>query len=193
LFAGSAGAAPTSVFMGPLRVGSGATTEMARLFEQKILTSARRHSAAFVIVSSADVQGMVDVEVARTASGCEGEPSCMMELASALDASEIITGEVGRVGSTWMLSLTRSERTTLRVHMRVAREVRGAADGLFPLIDSAVDELLQSTPIASSSSSSSSVVVTVTARCWRWRGAGRWCCWRWRRCGVRAARAAGVC
>jgi hypothetical protein len=159
MFAGASSAAPTSVFMGPLRVGSGATPEMARLFEQKILTSARRHRAAFAIVSSADVEGMVDMEVARTASGCDGEPSCVTELASALDAPEIITGEVGRVGSTWMLSLTRSERTSLRVHMRVAREVRGAADGLFPLIDSAVDELLQSTPAVSPSTGPSPLAI----------------------------------
>lgn len=146
--------------MGPLRVGSGATAEMARLFEQQILASARRHSTAFAIVSSADVQGMLDVEVARTASGCEGEPSCVTELASALDAPQIVTGEIGRVGSTWMLSLARSERTTLRVHVRVTREVRGAADALFPLIDGAVDELLQATPAPSTTNAGPSPLVT---------------------------------
>lgn len=145
--------------MGPLRAGSGATPEIARLFEQKILASARRHTASFAIVSRVDVQGMVDVEVARTASGCEGETSCVTELANALDADDIITGELGRVGSTWVLSLTRSERTTLRVHVRVTREVRGAADDLFPVIDSAVDELLQATSTPLPGAGPSPVVV----------------------------------
>jgi hypothetical protein len=54
----------------------------------------------------------------------------------------LITGQLGRVGETWVLSLSRMDQRSLQVVARVTREVQGhGADALFPVLDGQVDEL----------------------------------------------------
>jgi hypothetical protein len=98
--------------------------------------------AGFDVIAARDVTALVDVAAVRAASGCTDGISCESEIASALDAPQLVTGELGRVGDTWLLSLARTERTTSSVLARVTVDARGdTPEGLLGEIDGAVAEL----------------------------------------------------
>ncbi len=134
------------VFVPPLRAGAGADRDMVALVDERVLLAARRHEG-FDIVAGKDVQAVLDVEATRQAAGCDSDFACAAEIAGALDAPQILTGQLGRVGNTWVLSLSRTERQTMTVLKQVVREARGETpEGLLGEIDGAVDELLGGPP-----------------------------------------------
>lgn len=139
---GAPAAAPgIRVFIAPLRVGAGADKDVVSLFEERILAAAKRQTG-FTVIGGADVRAVADVEAARQASGCESDESCAAEIAGALDAPEIVTGQLGRVGNTWVLALSRTERGTMTVLARVVRERQGETpEGLLGDIDGVVAEV----------------------------------------------------
>lgn len=132
--------AVSRVYVAPL---AGATVDGAvlDLVEERILVATRGMSATHDVVGAADVQGVLDAEAARQAMGCDST-SCANEIADALDADELVLGTLGHIGDTWQLTLTRTERKTLKVLARVSRESRGATpEGLLPQIEGQVGEL----------------------------------------------------
>lgn len=130
------------VFFAPIAAGPGADVGTISVFEQRLLTSARRHRGVQV-VGAQDVQSLLDHEATRQQGGCdEGGIACAAELAGALDAPRMVTGQLGRVGSTWVLSLTLIERGTLNVIGRSSRQRKGdTPEELLNDLDSMVDEL----------------------------------------------------
>lgn len=140
---------PVRVFVSPLKAGAGADKEVVGVIEERVLASARRYPG-FDVVAGKDVQAAIDMDATRQVTGCASDISCAAEIAGALDAPQVVTGQVGRVGDTWVLSLSRTERATLKVLSQVVRESRGQTpEGLLGLIDGAVDELFRvpSTPL----------------------------------------------
>ncbi|MDP2343106.1 MAG: hypothetical protein Q8O67_19270 [Deltaproteobacteria bacterium] len=132
---------PVRVFVAPIATGAGADGAVVALFDDRVLAAAR-DKPAFDVVGSRDVESIISVEASRQAAGCDGEMSCAIELAGALDAPQVVSGRIGRVGDTWVLTLTRTERATLKVLSRVVRESRGSSpEGLLGTVDGAVDEL----------------------------------------------------
>jgi hypothetical protein len=160
-------AAVPRVFLTPLRatdVAPGVTD---------LLVSARRHQALFDVVGAADVKGVLDVESARAALGCDSE-SCANEIADALAAEQVLTGQLGRVGNLWLLTLTRTDRKTLQVLARASVEAHGdSPEVLLPLVPQAVDEVLgivQERGAAGSSPPSGSCRWSPAGRSMRCRG-----------------------
>lgn len=128
------------VFVGAITPGANADPAIVAVLDEKLLASLRRQRQ-HEIVGDRDVQAMMDVEAARQNSCCESGLSCEAELAGALDAPIIVTGQVGQVGNTWVLSLTRLDRTSMTVLARTTREVSGPPEGLLGTMDGQVDEL----------------------------------------------------
>jgi hypothetical protein len=131
------------VFFAPIAAGPGADVGTTSVFEQRLLSSARRHREVQV-VGAQDVRSLLDHEATRQQSGCDdGGIACAAELAGALDAPRMVTGQLGRVGSTWVLSLTLIERGTLNVIGRSSRQRKGETpEELLNDVDIMIDELL---------------------------------------------------
>jgi hypothetical protein len=131
------------VYFAPIAAGPGADVGTISVFEQRLLSSARRHREVQV-VGAQDVQSLLDHEATRQQGGCdEGGITCAAELAGALDASRMVTGQLGRVGSTWVLSLTLIERGTLNVIGRSSRQRKGdTPEELLNDLDGMLDELM---------------------------------------------------
>jgi hypothetical protein len=128
------------VFVAPL-TGPNADPATLRLVEDRILVATRNAARGLDVVGARDVQSLLDAEAAQQALGCD-TTSCANEIADALNAEQLVTGQLGRIGDTWQLSLTRSEHGTLKVLSRTQREARGpTAEGLLPLIEGQVREL----------------------------------------------------
>ncbi len=157
----AAAAAVPRVFFAPLTAGAAADPAVVTIIDERLLTSARRHRQ-FDIVASRDLRSMLDLEAVRQESGCDDSGvDCAAELAGAFDAPQLVTGQLGRVGNTWILSMTRMERATMQVLARVSRESRGdTPEGLLSDLDSAIDELFQ-TPSTSAPPSTAAWLVPV--------------------------------
>lgn len=128
------------VYVAPL---SGPTSDATTvsLIEDRVLVAAKSLPAQFEVVGARDLQGLLDVEAASRAVGCD-TTSCANEVADALNADELVTGQLGRIGETWQLTLTRTQRGTLKVLGRSARDARGdTPEGLLPQIPDALQEL----------------------------------------------------
>lgn len=131
---------------------SGETSDAATLdlVEDRVLVAARavaersahaEESGDVELIGARDVQGILDVEAAKAAVGCDST-SCANEIADALNADEIVFGQLGRIGDTWQLTLTRTHRATLRVLGRSVKEARGETpEGLLDDIDDQVGEV----------------------------------------------------
>ncbi len=136
----SALAAPR-VYLVPLRAPN-VDPATAELLAEQLVVSARRHHELFEVVGAADIGALLDVEAAKAAMGCDTE-SCTNEIADALNAEQLLAGQVGRIGDVWLLTMTRTETRTMKVLARVSAEAHGdAPSALLPLIPDVVDEAL---------------------------------------------------
>jgi len=129
----------TTIFVAGVVAGAGADKATAAIVDERILTSLRRVSG-YTFVGERDVVTILDVESKRQTAGCSDGVECAAELASALDAPVIVTGQLGKVGETWILSLTRYERSTMKALARTTREAK-AQDALLSSLDGQIDEL----------------------------------------------------
>ena len=142
----AAAAQPTStaprVFVAKLQAGAGATPGEASILNDSLLVAMKRFDHEFEIRTSQDIEGVTKLEVAQAMTGCD-VVSCAAEIGDALGAEQLITGQLGHVGETWILSLTRTERATLKALSRTQVRVVGKApDVLFPYIDKQAAEVL---------------------------------------------------
>ena len=141
VLAASPAAALPRVFLAPLRA-TGVDAGVSDLVGEQLLVSARRHKAVYDVVGAADVKGILDVNAARAALGCDTD-SCANEVADALDADQLLTGQLGHVGEVWLLTLTRTDRKTLQVLARASVEASGSGpEVLLSRIPELVDEAL---------------------------------------------------
>jgi hypothetical protein len=112
----------------------------------RVVVAARSHQARFTVYSVSDLRAVVELEAERQATGCDTD-SCASEIAAALDAPQLLVASLDRVGDRWSLTLTRTERVTLRVLVQRSRDVLGATPGaLLDVIPGLVDEVLGPPP-----------------------------------------------
>ena len=136
--------AQTRVFIAQLTPGPDVPASMVAPLDDRILAAARQRSG-FDVLGARDVQSVLDAEARRQVAGCDSGVACAAELAGALDAQQVVTGQLGRLGSTWVLSLTRVDRTTLQVFAQAVRQARGdSPEALLDSIDGQVAEVLRS-------------------------------------------------
>lgn len=139
---------PSRVFFARAQA-SAVSADEARLIESAILTAARSHAEHYSALGTDDLQGILNAEAARAALGCD-TTNCATEVADALNAEQLVTTQIGRVGNTWVVTLTRLERATMVVLAReqIQREGSGA-DTVLPELPRAVDALLAPAPLLS--------------------------------------------
>lgn len=113
-----------------------ATEGLAALLASEV---ARR--PALGVVSGADLRALLGYEQQRALVGCTVD-ACAAGVASALGAAFLLSSEVSKVGSTWVLGLSLLDA---RKATSVSRTSRKAAslEGLVELAPAAIDELLE--------------------------------------------------
>jgi hypothetical protein len=130
---------PIRVYFAPLSGPEGEAS--LPLMEERLLVASRRH-AGFAVLGATDMRRLLDADALRQAMDCDAE-SCMAELADGIGAPQIITGQLGHIGETWVLTLSRINRETMAPITRVARESRGSTpEGLLSQTDRMMAEVL---------------------------------------------------
>jgi hypothetical protein len=143
--------APVRVYLAPLRV-SGADADSAALVQDRVLVAASQHRDEFDVVSEGDLKGLLAAEADKQAVGCSSD-SCAAEIADALSAPQLVTGQLVHTGELWQLTLTRVEREQMKVLARVTASAEGDTPApLLPRIGALVSELfgvaVQEAPIS---------------------------------------------
>ena len=95
------------------------------------------------VISEADIHTVLKGEETRQQCGVDST-SCMAEIGAALGVPEAVSGDLGKVGSFWMLNLRRINVRNASVLSRCSRSVKGTIDAVIESIPGAVAELFKS-------------------------------------------------
>lgn len=101
---------------------------------------------AFEVLSDADVRRLVELEGEKQAMGCEADASCLAEIAGAMGARLVVFGEVGKLGSRYLLNLnlhdSRDAKSVGRAAL-TAPSLDALVEGLPSAVESLVTPFLQ--------------------------------------------------
>lgn len=137
-------AAVERIYLAPLRAGEGVDDNTRRLIEDAVLVAARQRDPR--VIGSGDLEALLDVDAAAQAMGCSST-GCDAELADALGAPELLTGQVSRLGDSWVLTMSRLAREELTVLARHQVTRQGAAgDVLLAAVPELLDALFGAAP-----------------------------------------------
>ncbi len=89
------------------------------------------------VISEADIQTVMAGEETRQQCGAEST-SCIAEIGAALGAPEAVAGDLGRMGSYWVLNLRRINIRTVEVINRVSQQIKGGEDELIEALHNAI-------------------------------------------------------
>jgi hypothetical protein len=136
------------LFVPAFRAGAGATPEQAAVLTDAVLEAARRLFPDVGFVGESELTGLLDLEAQKQVAGCESDLSCLSELADALNAPELLSGSLARLGSTWVLDLKRVDQGGVIVRGQVQLKRAGlGVDVLLPEIDGGVRALFAGDPV----------------------------------------------
>lgn len=93
------------------------------------------------LVTSSMMASVVGLERQRQLLGCGAESACLVEIGNALGADLMVSGTLGRLGSTYVLSVQVIDLTRAASELSVVREVRGADEDLLPAARSVGKEI----------------------------------------------------
>lgn len=111
-----------------------------------LLASEVARRPSLTVLAGADLRAMIGFERQKQLLGCT-ESSCIAELAGALGVAYLVSSEVSKVGSTWLLSLTLLDANKAMAQGRLTRKAY-SDDQLVDETAGAVDELLKALPAA---------------------------------------------
>ncbi|MEW5851220.1 MAG: hypothetical protein AB2A00_20700 [Myxococcota bacterium] len=144
----NAGAAsrPASVLIFPLEARGNVTPDLAEQLTGALAIAASRH-ADFTVQAVSEVSAALTLEQQRQAAGCSTE-SCALEIAGALAADQIVVGNVGRVGDSYVVTLSRVRSRDAHALKRIQREFpHGTPEELLRAMPGIAEELLGSSPV----------------------------------------------
>jgi hypothetical protein len=72
---------------------------------QSLVTVQLDRYPSLKVIAGEDVRQMLDLEAQKQAMGCDDEGSCLAEIAGALGAELVVTGEIGRLDDNLILTL----------------------------------------------------------------------------------------
>ncbi len=104
----------------------GVDDRIVKSIERSIVSAAV--DAGYDAISTQDIATLLDIEASRQAAGCDGESSCVAELAGGLGAKLVVTGTVVRLDDArFELSLTLLEQNATTVRNRATTDAASAA------------------------------------------------------------------
>jgi hypothetical protein len=104
------------------------------------LHSALADTRYFRILSRSDMEEVLKTQAYSRSEACD-ESQCLVQMGRLLSVAKIVGGSIGRVGSTYSLSLRLVDVETGETQVTVSRHLRGEADQLLQLVEDAGREL----------------------------------------------------
>lgn len=110
-----------------------------------LVTIALSESGRFEVVSSSDVREVIALEAERQAMGCESDASCLAEVAGAIGARFVVFGQLGKLGSLYVLTLNLFDSDAATAASRVVTKGE-TLESLAEQVDDAVRKLVHQGP-----------------------------------------------
>jgi len=98
------------------------------------------------VISEAEIHTILKGEQARQECSAD-DTSCVAEIGAALGVPETVSGDIGKIGSFWMMNLRRINVRTAKVISRSSRSIEGSIDDLIRVLPKAVEELFSKTAL----------------------------------------------
>ena len=115
MFAAGAAPKPARVAVLETRATGDVDARMVSVFDQSLVPELRKLEGLSV-VSSVEIRDMLSAERQKQLLGCSDDGSaCLAEMAGALDADELVTIDLGLVGSSYTLATKRFDLRVMRV------------------------------------------------------------------------------
>ena len=124
-----------------LKAESGIDPGVVSLLYELVLTEFQTYSNLSVI-SKADISSMVQFETEKELAGCT-DSSCMAEIGGALGVDKIVMGSIGKLGSSYVVTLKLINIKKATVENRVTETIPANEDKLIPLMKFLANKLLE--------------------------------------------------
>ncbi|MEW5847516.1 MAG: hypothetical protein AB2A00_01835 [Myxococcota bacterium] len=131
-----------SVVVVSLQPRQGVTQDTADLLTTHLLAAVKERRVFGRVVSMQETETLLSVERQRSLMGCT-DASCTAELAGALGVDYVLSGSLGRLGPTWLVSASLLHARTAASVATVSLPVEGESEAvLVPAVGVVVDRLL---------------------------------------------------
>jgi hypothetical protein len=132
-----------AAFIG-INQGAGVSAETTRSVTEFVQTQLD-NAGLYEVTGPGDIANLLGLERQKQLIGC-GETSCGAELAGALNADRIFSGDLSRIDDTFLLNLSLQDVRTGKAIGRSARRVDGKLANLLDEVQGAVLEVLEQEP-----------------------------------------------
>ena len=92
------------------------------------------------VISESDVETILETEAKKQSCGAD-DTLCMAEIGGALGVPEAMSGDIGKVGNTWIINLRRIDVEKVAVIKRLSRHIKGSIDDVIKEIPNMVNEI----------------------------------------------------
>jgi hypothetical protein len=133
-------AAPPRVAVVPLASGEGVPGKTAEALTESVTAEVRRRSGGQVI-SQREITTLLSLEQQKAMLGCQND-ACFAELGGALGAERVVSGELSRLGESWLFHLKLLDAGKAQVVATSDRRLRGGTiDDVLDALPAMVGEL----------------------------------------------------
>jgi TolB-like protein len=145
LLAVALAAAPPKLVVLPVAAGEGVPESTAAAITEAVVAEVRRQSKAEVITQR-EIVSILSLESQKAMLGCATD-ACMAELGGALGADRLVSGNLAKLGESFLLHLRVVDAKKVRVEAQADRRLRGATiDGVLDVLPAMVAELFPGAP-----------------------------------------------
>ena len=140
-----AAAAPLKVAVMPVSSGEGVPGKTAEALTESVTAEVRRRSGAQVITQR-DVATLLSLEQQKAMLGCQND-ACFAEIGGALGVDRVVSGDLSRLGESWLFHLRLLDAAKAQVLTTSDRRLRGGTiDDLLDALPAMVGELFPPAP-----------------------------------------------
>ncbi len=144
----------------PLGAGDGTTPGMLKMVGENVAAELRR-SKSYTVLTYDELQALLSHEQLTQLLGCT-DTVCLATLGSAAGADLLATGSLGKVGSSWLISLKAIDVKSAKVAAMADRRLKGGTvDAVLDQLPGMVAELVEG--LAKTQLPTGAVPVTATA------------------------------
>jgi TolB-like protein len=132
--------APLKVAVMPLASGEGVPGKTAEALTESVTAEVRRRSGAQVITQS-EVTALLSLEQQKAMLGCQND-ACFAEIGGALGVERVVSGQLSRLGESWLFHLQLIDAAKASVLTHSDRRLRGGTiDDVLDTLPAMVGEL----------------------------------------------------
>jgi len=114
--------------------GKGEAASLAEELTELLASTIRETSPDTAVLGQSEIKAVLSLEQQRAQIGCEDDTACLAEIGGALGADHLVTSRLGRVGSSYLVSLKLIEAKTGAVVRQFSDRVAGSDEKLIDSI-----------------------------------------------------------